>query len=61
MKNPLNRIDQSNQATPEAEGNVFDGSDGSQMAFRTCSENALSAQHVHDYDDYMVVSKAAIP
>jgi quercetin dioxygenase-like cupin family protein len=24
------------------------------MAIRTCSENALSARHVHDYDEYMV-------
>lgn len=55
MKNPLSRIAQSNQATPGVEGYVFDGGDGSQMAFWTCSENALSAQHVHDYDEYMVV------
>jgi mannose-6-phosphate isomerase-like protein (cupin superfamily) len=55
MKNPANRIAQSNQATPGVEGYVFDGSDGSQMAFWTCSEDALSGQHVHDYDEYMVV------
>ena len=55
MKNPANRIAQSNQATPGVEGYVFDGSDGSQMAFWTCSENAVSAPHVHDYDEYMAV------
>jgi quercetin dioxygenase-like cupin family protein len=55
MKSPANRISQSNRATPRVEGYVFDGSDGSQMAFWTCSENAMSAQHVHDYDEYMVV------
>jgi quercetin dioxygenase-like cupin family protein len=55
MKNPANRIAQSNQATPGVEGYVFDGRDGIQMAFWTCSENAVSAQHVHDYDEYMVV------
>jgi len=55
MKSPANRISQSNQATPGVEGYVFDGSDGSQMAFWTCSEDAVSAQHVHDYDEYMVV------
>jgi quercetin dioxygenase-like cupin family protein len=55
MKNPANRIPQSNQATPGVEGYVFDGSEGIQMAFWTCSENAVSAQHVHDYDEYMVV------
>jgi quercetin dioxygenase-like cupin family protein len=25
------------------------------MAFWTCSEDAVSARHVHDYDEYMVV------
>ena len=55
MKSFANRISQSNQATPGVEGYVFDGSDGSQMAFWTCSEDAVSAQHVHDYDEYMVV------
>lgn len=55
MKNPANRIAGSNQATPGVEGYVFDGRDGSQMAFWTCSENAQSAEHVHDYDEYMLV------
>lgn len=34
---------------------MFDGVDGSQMAFWTCRENAASAAHTHDYDEYMVV------
>ena len=55
MKNPANRITRSNQATPGIEGYVFDGDDGSQMAFWTCSENAGSAEHVHDFDEYMLV------
>jgi mannose-6-phosphate isomerase-like protein (cupin superfamily) len=25
------------------------------MAFWTCGETATSAEHVHDYDEYMVV------
>jgi len=25
------------------------------MAFWTCAENATSAEHAHDYDEYMVV------
>ena len=37
MKNPANRIATSHQATPGVEGYVFDGIDGSQMAFWTCS------------------------
>jgi mannose-6-phosphate isomerase-like protein (cupin superfamily) len=55
MKRPENRIAASSQATPGVEGYVFDGADGSQMAFWTCRENATSAAHIHEYDEYMVV------
>ena len=55
MKNPANRIAGSNQATPGVEGYVFDGADGSQMAFWTCRKTAASAAHVHAYDEYMIV------
>jgi hypothetical protein len=33
MKHPANRIATKDQATPGVEGYVFDGADGSQMAF----------------------------
>jgi len=55
MKNAANRIATSSQATPGVDGYVFDGADGSQMAFWTCRETASSAAHVHDFDEYMVV------
>jgi quercetin dioxygenase-like cupin family protein len=55
MKNARNRVAISNQATPGAEGCVFDGADGSQMAFWTCGRDAVSAEHAHEYDEYMVV------
>jgi quercetin dioxygenase-like cupin family protein len=55
MKHPANRIAVSSQSTPGVEGYVFDGADGSQMAFWSCRENAVSAPHAHDYDEYMVV------
>ena len=55
MKNPANRIAKSNQATPGVEGYVFDGTDGSQMAFWTCEQTAASAVHTHDFDEYMLV------
>ena len=55
MKHPANVIAKSDQATPGVEGYVFDGADGSQMAFWTCRESAASAPHVHDYDEYMIV------
>jgi mannose-6-phosphate isomerase-like protein (cupin superfamily) len=34
---------------------VFDGADGSQMAFWTCRESAASTPHAHDYDEYFIV------
>lgn len=55
MKRAVNRIATSNQATPGVEGYVFDGADGSQMAFWTCNETASSAAHVHEFDEYMLV------
>jgi quercetin dioxygenase-like cupin family protein len=55
MKRPANRIATTSQATPGVEGYVFDGADGSQMAFWTCHKNASSAPHVHDFDQYMIV------
>ena len=55
MRHPANRIAAAAQATPGVEGYVFDGVDGSQMAFWTCGETASSVPHVHDYDEYMLV------
>jgi quercetin dioxygenase-like cupin family protein len=55
MRAAANRIATQSQATPGVEGYVFDGADGSQMAFWTCRETAASAAHVHDYDEYMLV------
>jgi quercetin dioxygenase-like cupin family protein len=55
MKRPANRIARSGQATPGVEGYVFDGVDGSQMAFWNCHETAQSAAHAHEFDEYMLV------
>lgn len=55
MRSQANRIASSNEATPWVEGYVFDGLDGSQMAFWTCHESTESASHVHDFDEYMMV------
>ena len=55
MKQSANRIANTYQATPGVEGYIFDGAEGSQMAFWTCQETAASAEHVHDYDEYMLV------
>lgn len=55
MKSAANKIATSSQSTPGVEGYVYEGVDGSQMAFWTCRETANSTRHVHDYDEYMVV------
>ena len=55
MKNPANRIDSGSQYTKDIEGYVFDGADGSQMAFWTAYADRSSAGHSHDYDEYFVV------
>ena len=55
MKSAANKIVTSSQSTPGVEGYVYDGVDGSQMAFWTCRKTANSARHVHDYDEYIVV------
>ena len=55
MKNPLNKIDSTSQFTPGIEGYVFDGADGSQMAFWTYRQNGKSREHSHEFDEYIVV------
>ncbi len=47
MKSFANRIATSSQHTPGVEGYVFDGADGSQMAFWTVSRDAVTEEHVH--------------
>ncbi len=54
MKSPLNRIGTASQYTPDIEGYVYDGADGSQMAFWTCHSDRVSGEHAHDYDEYLV-------
>ena len=55
MKNHVNMVDPSSQFTPGIEGYVFDGLDGSQMAFWTYGEDATSQEHEHNYEEYIVV------
>ena len=61
MKQPANRIASAHQATPGVEGYIFDGADGSQMAFWTCRQTAASAEHAHDYDEYMLIGGERVP
>lgn len=55
MKTPANRIAARFQHTPGIEGYVFDGADGSQMAFWTCSRDAVTEEHVHEFDEWFIV------
>jgi quercetin dioxygenase-like cupin family protein len=56
MKDPANAISASSQSNG-VEGYVFDGADGSQMAFWECGSDLTSAEHVHDYDEYFIVAQ----
>ena len=55
MKHQANRVASTDQATPGVEGYVFDGVEGSQMAFWTCVQDAVSSRHWHEFDEYMLV------
>jgi quercetin dioxygenase-like cupin family protein len=55
MKNPANRIAATSEHTRGIEGYVFDGADGSQMAFWQADTDAVTAEHVHDFDEYVIV------
>jgi len=55
MRNPINKIDSKSQYTPGIEGYVFDGADGSQMAFWTYQQASTSQKHSHEYDEYTLV------
>ena len=55
MKSSTNRIATSAEHTPGIEGYVFDGTDGSQMAFWTVERDAVTAEHVHPFDEWFMV------
>jgi quercetin dioxygenase-like cupin family protein len=55
VRNPLNRIARSSQYTDDIEGFVFDGADGSQLALWTSKADRVSKEHVHDFDEYVLV------
>jgi len=55
MKSQADLIAAASQSTPCAEGYVFDGADGKQMAFWTCHRSGVSGTHSHEFDEYMLV------
>ncbi|MBN2378978.1 cupin domain-containing protein [candidate division WOR-3 bacterium] len=54
MRNPKNAIDPQFQSEG-VEGYVYDGVDGSQMAFWTTSKSGSSSEHTHEFDEYFVI------
>ena len=54
MKSGKNRVDSKDQNTPDIVGYVYEGTDGTQMAFWTCYSNKLSKIHTHEFDEYLV-------
>jgi quercetin dioxygenase-like cupin family protein len=55
MRKSENRISVKSQYTPGIEGYVFDGIDGSQITIWTSKNGGDSAEHVHEYDEYLIV------
>ena len=55
VKNPANRVASSSQYTRDVEGYVFDGADGSQVALWSAHADRVSEEHVHPFDEYVLV------
>jgi len=58
MKSAENSISCASQSRG-VEGWVYDGIDGTQMAYWRCRIDGTSNEHVHDYDEYFVVVQGA--
>ena len=54
MKNPANAVSAGEQSTG-VEGYIFDGADGSQIAFWECGKDIVSKEHIHEFDEYFIV------
>ncbi len=54
MKRALNHVPAAQQNTRDVDGYYYTANDGSQMAFWTCRSDRTSAEHCHDFDEYMV-------
>lgn len=55
IRDPRNRIATASQFTADIEGYVFDGADGSQVALWRCDADRVSAEHAHDFDEWVYV------
>jgi quercetin dioxygenase-like cupin family protein len=55
MRNPVNRIHSSSDFAHGLTGYVYDGADGSQLAFWTSPQAGAGAVHSHPFDEYVTV------
>ncbi|HKO47084.1 MAG TPA: DUF6547 family protein [Polyangiaceae bacterium] len=55
MKSAANRIASTAEHTTGVDGYVFDGADGTQVAFWECRADANTEEHVHEFDEYLLV------
>ena len=55
MRHPYNKVYARSPSGAGMEGYVFDGADGGQMIIWTCELDGTSPEHVHDFDEYVVV------
>jgi hypothetical protein len=60
LKTHANRIASSSQFTEDIEGFVFDGADGNQVALWTAHADRASTEHVHDFDEYVILGSERI-
>jgi mannose-6-phosphate isomerase-like protein (cupin superfamily) len=60
MKDPRDQIATSSQYTDDIEGWVFDGAGGSQVCFWRCATDRVSAEHTHDFDEWVVVLEGSV-
>ena len=54
MKNKLNRINPSQQNTPDIDGYYYEGADGSQICFWTYFSDRESKENIHEFDEYVI-------
>ena len=54
MKSSKNCISGMEQDSKDIKGYSYEGLDGSQIAFWTCSSNRVSEKNTHEFDEYMV-------
>jgi quercetin dioxygenase-like cupin family protein len=55
MRQTCNRISSKDKYTPGIEGYVYDGIDGGQITIWTSINGGEAAEHIHEYDEYIVV------